>query len=200
MPIIQPITTAHVAKFNISPYAENIGGGLWLTNGYWFVYSFGCVDSFRSPDNWFSIQDLEAANKFVGKDNMTTNDAIEIARNSFSKLGYKLEDFHVNETPTRIEGSFDVDKLGHVPFCRVIWESPEAATSEERQKSYSVRFDMDLQKKQIVGMSLSGTNFFRPSEQVDVKPEMESDYRKRIQHSLNVGTNMPPPIKKYTDQ
>ena len=194
LPIIQPIALAHVAKCSISPYAENIGGGLWLTNGYWFAYSFGCVDSFRSPNNWFTIQDFEGASRFVGKDNMTTNEAIDFARKSFVKLGYKAETFNLNDNPTRVEGSFDVKQLGHIPFYRVVWESPEPATMEERMKSFSVRFDVDLDRRQIVGMSLSGTNFFRASPQIGVKPESEADYEKRIKSKMFIRTNAPPHI------
>jgi hypothetical protein len=195
LPIIQPITPAHVAKCNISPYAENVGGGFWLTNGYWFAYSFGCVDSFRSPDNWFTIQDFEGVSRFVGQDNMTTNDAIDFARKSFVKLGYMAETFNLNNNPTRIEGSFDVKQLGHIPFCRVVWESPESTTVEERMKSFSVRFDVDLGKRQIVGMSLSGTNFFRASPEIDVQTELESDYKKRIKSKMFIRTNVPPHIR-----
>lgn len=183
LPILQPVTSAHVTHSTISPYTENVGGGFWLTNGYWFAYSFGCVDSFRSPDNWFTIQELEGANRFVGKDNMTTNDAIELARKSFVKLGYSPETFHVNESPSQVEGTFDVPQLGHIPFCRIVWGN---------SGNYSVRFDVDLDKKQIVGMSLSGTNFFRASPEIAVKPELETDYKKRIRATLNMGTNEPP--------
>lgn len=187
LPILQPVTSAHVAHCTISPYPENVGGGFWLTNGYWFAYSFGTVDSFRSPDNWFTIQELEGANRFVGKDSMTTNEAVEFARKSFSKLGYK-EDF-LNGNPSRVEGSLDVPQLGHIPFCRIVWEN---------SGNYSVRFDVNLNKKQIVGMALSGTNFFRPNLQVGVKPELQSDYLKRIKGDLIMGTNPPPrlaPVK-----
>jgi hypothetical protein len=187
LPIKQPITAEQVARFNINPYTNNVGGGLWLTNGYWFVYSFGCVDSFRSPDNWFAIQEFDGVQRFVGNDNMTTNDAVEFTRNYFIKLGYQIETFHLNEKPARIEGPFEAKQLGHIPFCRIVWESPEPTTLEERQNSYTIHFDVDLQKKQIVGMELSATNFFRPNPEIGVKPELESDYRKRTQ-----GTNSPP--------
>ena len=191
LPIIQPITTAHVSKFNASPLADNVGGGLWLTNGYWFVYSHGCVDSFRSPNNWFTMQEVEDAPKFVGKENMTTNEAVQFARDSFVKLGYKLETFHLNDNPTHLEGSYDLP-LGHIPFCRVLWESPDATTLAERMNSYSVRFDIDLQRKLVVGMVLSGTNFYRPNLEVSVKAESESDFQKRTKMKLNMNTNAPP--------
>lgn len=130
---------------------------------------------------------------------MTTNDAIEFARKSFEKLGYKIEECHLNENPARVEGPFDLKTLGHIPFCRVIWQSPEANTTSERMRGYTVQFNIDLQKKLISGMSLSGTNFFRPNLQVDVKPEFESEYRKKIQKQMTINTNFPAHLKKHLD-
>ena len=204
LPIAQPITIEQVARFNTSPYADNVGGGLLLTNHYWFVFSSGYVDSFRSPDDWFINQSLEGVERFAGKDNMTTNVAIEFARSSFSKLGYTPETFHVNEQPTSLEVPSDSKKIGHIPYCRIIWESPEATTRQERLNSYTVKFDIDMQRKLVVGMFLSGTNFWRPNPKIDVQPELESDYRKRIQsHTnfpvLNINTGKPPNILRKTE-
>lgn len=120
---------------------------------------------------------------------MSTNDAIDFARTSFTKLGYNPADFHLNEQPTRFEGPYDTKKIGHVPYCRVVWKSPKASTREERAKSYSVQFDIDMQHKQVVGMSLAGTNFWRPQPKIVIQPELESDYRKRMQ--ISVHTNVP---------
>lgn len=192
LPIAQPITVEQVARFNTSPYMDNVGGGLWLTNHYWFCFEWGFVNGFRSPDNWFANQELEGVERFAGKDNMTTNDAIELARSSFVKLGYKPADFHANEQPTSIEGPFDTKKIGHVPYCRVEWTSPKATTREDRAHYYQVQFDIDMQRNQVVGMALSSTNFWRASPKIDVVPELESDYRKRTQGKIFINTNAPP--------
>ena len=196
LPITQPITIEQVGKFNASPYTNNVGGGLWLTNHYWFAFSFGYVNGFRSPDDWFSIQNFDNIERFSGKDNMTTNSAIEFARTSFSRLGYQPEMFHINEQPTSIEIPPDSKKIGHIPYCRIIWESPEASTREERLKSYTIQFDIDMQRRQVVGMSLSGTNFWRQSPTIDITPEPA--YQNSIQNHTNVpvriNTGQPPII------
>src|SRR5882724_7496742 len=97
LPIAQPITVQQVARFNTMPYPDFVGGGLWLTNGYTFVFEWGYVNGFHSPNDWFSEQDIVNLERYAGKDNMTTNEAIELARSSLTKLGYKPADFHVNE-------------------------------------------------------------------------------------------------------
>ena len=189
--IAQPIIIAQVDRFNPSPYRDNVGCGLWLTNRYWFCFENGYVSGFRSPDDWFTIQDFENVERFAGKESMTTNDAIELARSSFGKLGNKLNDFQMNVQPTRLEGPIDSKKIGHVPYCRVVWESPEANTREESAHSYKIQFDIDMQRKLVVGMSLSSTNFWRPDPKIGVEPELESDYLKRIQGHMFVRTNAP---------
>lgn len=170
---------------------ENVGGGLWLTNHYRFVFSFGYVDEFSSPNDWFTIQDFDNVRQFVGKDDITTNDAVELARRSFVKLGYSLTDCNVSEQPSRLDGPYDIKTVGHIPYCRVVWQNPEATNGENYQKSFTVQFDIDMQRKQIVGMALSGTNFWRQNVEVGVKPELESDYRQRIQPKMFINTNAP---------
>lgn len=196
LPIEQPITMNQVARFNVSPYKDYIGGGIWLTNGYWFVYSFGVVDGFRSPSDIFAIQDADNFAQFIGKDNMTTNEAIDLARRGFENLGYAIRDFCLDKPPTTIQGPSELKGLGHVPFCSLLWEIPEPSTNEEKRISYSVRFDVDMQRKQIVGMSLSGTNFWRSNLVIDVVPETEIEFRRKQQRKVTFSTNAPKSILK----
>lgn len=184
LPISQPVTMAQVGRFVTSPSSENVGGGLWLTNHYWFDFGFGYVGAFHSPDDWFASQDIDGLERFVGKDNMTTNAAIEMARHYFVILGYDAKKYQVDNKPTKVEGPFDNMKIGHVPYCEITWESPEATTLEERHKSYTVQFDIDLQRKQVVGMNLFCEDFFLPNPKLDVVTETEADYRKRIKGSV----------------
>src|SRR6185312_4821041 len=93
LPIPQPVTPAMVREFRPSPYKEFIGGAVILTNGDWFTFNNGAVDGYRSPDNAFK-DDAPAENwpKYAyGKDNMTTNDCLALARESLTKIGYKPE-------------------------------------------------------------------------------------------------------------
>jgi hypothetical protein len=193
LPIEQPITANQVAHFGASPYKDFIAGGIWLTNHYWFAFENGHVGGFRSPDDWFTMADeyWDHLERYVGKDNMTTNEAIELARISFRKLGYKPEDFNADGKPTKVEGPYDNKKLGHIPYYRIEWNSPEAANQEEFNRSYHIQFDVDMQQKRVVGMSLISKRFFQPNPKIDVVPELESDYRKRIQGKMFIRTNAP---------
>ena len=189
LPLSLPITPAQVNRFNYT--LQNTA--LWLTNNYWFVLENGKVRGFRSPDDWFTMAQeyWDHLERYVGKDNMTTNEAIELVRVSFRKLGYDPKDFGVDALPTQLQGSHDNQKLGHIPYCRIEWSSPQAANQEEFNRSYHIQFDIDMQTKQIVGMSLNGKKFFRPDPKIDVEPELESDYQKRMQGHMFIRTNAP---------
>lgn len=202
LPIAQPITTNQVIWLSPLHIKGRVGCGVVLTNHYWFQFTSGYVASFRSPDDWFAEQDPAAnVSHYIGKDNMTTNEAIKFARNSFRKLGCKPKMFHVDASPTKLEGPFDSKKSGHVPYCRIEWESPEATTREEHDHSYKIQFDIDMQRQQVVGMVLISTNFWRPPPKLDVETELESDYQKRISGKMFIRTNAPPhwPTNKPPD-
>lgn len=196
LPIAQPITANQVAQFRTMPYKEFTGGGLWLTNGYWFSFEMGYVGSFSSPDNYFRSEDVHwppNLQRFYGKDNMTTNEAIQLARESFRKLGYKPEDFHVDGPPSSVNGPCDMPDSNHIPFCQVHWDSPESIIQAMLRHTYNISFEIDMQRKQVVGMNLSSRDFFRPQPKIDIEPELESDYRKRMKAQTSTGTNSPAP-------
>jgi hypothetical protein len=182
LPIPTPIAAGQVARCNISPWEENVGCGVRLTNGYFFSFAMGAVQSFRSPINWFyntndDWSDAEYFKRYQGKDNMTTNEVIELARNSFEKLGYTPDDFNIRNSPTRIEGPFNSRRFGHLPYCRIEWDSPESKIRNLLRMDYSIQFDVDMQNKQIVGMNLSGRQFWQSNPKIAVIPDLETNYQ-----------------------
>lgn len=190
LPIKTPITISQVAHFAPPIRTNYWTAAIWLTNRYWLAFHCGYVEGLRSPDDFFTQQDFEGVERLVGKDNMTTNEAIDLARNSFVKLGYKLTDFHMEGPPTRFKGPAE-SRVGHIPFCQAIWESPEGETNVD--KSYSVEFHVDTHKKQIVGMFLSSRKFWRPEPKIDAAPEMEPVRHKQTSDSEESTVRLPTP-------
>jgi hypothetical protein len=212
LPIPQPITTSQVQRFGTSPVKDRIGGGLMLTNQYFFTFEYGIVTSFRCPDDYFTMADenWEHLERYVGQDNMSTNEAVQLARDSFRKLGYKPEDFGVDGPPTTFLGPHDSKRLGHIPYCRVKWESPAPPEAMESDlkfaqsyllTNYSVYFDINLQTKQVVAMWRCSRRFWKPNPEIDVVPELESDYRKQTQMHMFIRSNAPPhwPLNQATN-
>ena len=184
LPVQQPIDFVQVSWFQPMPYLDEIGGRVDLTNQYSFFFSSGYVNSFHSPNDWFANTnddwaDVEYFKRYLGKDNITTNEAIELARDAFRKLGYKPADFQLQFTPTRFHKASDVERIGgHIPYCQVEWDSPESSVQSMLGLEFSIQFDVDMQHRQITGMSLSGRRFFRPNPKVSAVPEIETDYQR----------------------
>ena len=183
LPIPQPITASQVAHFNVNPMKGFIGGGLWLTNNYQFAFDNGYVQMFRNlNDNPFLIDDAaQTWPRFAGKDSMTTNDAIELARDTLRKLGYDPKLLRADGPPFSVQGSYDMKAGYHFPYCDIRWDDDIVG----------LHFQIDMNKKVLVGMSISSTNCFRPDPKIDVVPELESEYQRRVREKMFTRTNAP---------
>jgi len=184
LPIPQPITTSQVAHFNVGRMEGEVAGGLFLTNHYQFAFGNGYVHVFHNlNDNPYVISDDPAQTwpRFAGPDNMTTNDAIEFARDTLRKLGYNPKLLHADGPPFSVHGPYDMKAGYHFPFCDIQWDDEKVGLD----------FQIDMNKKMLVGMSLVSTNCFRPDPKIDVVPELESDYQKRIRGNMFIRTNAP---------
>jgi hypothetical protein len=126
---------------------------------------------------------------------MTTNEVISMARDALSKLGYKPELTHSYEAPT-LEGPYDLRRIvGHVPYCRVIWDWPKMDHSVDANLNH-IHITINMETKALVGMELtfSRTNLavLGAPITVNVVPELQSDYRKRVKGKMFIRTNAPP--------
>jgi hypothetical protein len=189
LPIPQPVTVSQVKTFMPYPFTNYIGGVLTLTNGdRFFENGQGYVNAFYGysnccapPEDWGPGQYYKLTN-FWGKVTMTTNEVIEFARNSLRKLGYDPKVFHADGPPTHFESSFEFDG-STVPCCLVEWR--------REHRSDTIAISINAEKRQIVRFSLISTNASRPPPAIDVKPELESDYRNRTGLKMFVRTNAP---------
>lgn len=203
LPIPLPITSNQVLEFRVNPIQGMIGGGLWLTNHYLFRYENGCATSFRSPANFFYEESFPfPISKYTGRDNMTTNDAIELARDTLRKLGYTPELLYADKPPASFQGSFDTKDGHHVPYCEIRW-SKNATSEEDRTNSANLEFQINMESKQVVGMSIVSPKIWQPSPVINVQPELESDYRKHFRNHTNapvhLNTGAPPNILRKTE-
>lgn len=192
LPIIQPVVTEHVLRFNPNPYKGHLSGTVVLTNNYWFSFDQrGFVDSFTSPTNWFSEQEDFVANlpRYVGQTRMTTNEMVAFARETLLKLGHEPSVTHADTTPV-LEGPYNPQQGGHVPYCRVLWEPIKDQDSEGYSK---VRVEINTQQKTVVGLYLgfARTNRIGTPLKIDVKPETQSEFRQRTKATLYFNTNAP---------
>ena len=126
---------------------------------------------------------------------MATNEVVAMARDALIKLGYKPELTHSYETPG-LEGPYDLHRkevAGHVPYCRVIWEWPKTDNMVDLNR---IKIEINMETKTLVGMDLvfSRTNSLPTTPlKVDVVPELEADYQKRLKANgkMFINTNAP---------
>jgi hypothetical protein len=193
LPIPLPITQSQVKKFRVNPIQGYVGGGVFLDH-YQFAYDRGSVTVFHNLTNNPFIKD-DPANTwkaFAGKDNMTTNDAIDFARNIIVKMGYTPDELHADVLPFSLHGSYNMNAGYHVPYCEIMWDNENTVSVTN---AISLDFQIDMERKQLVGMELVGRIFWHSNPPVNVTPELESDFRKRVRSAPHVGmyydTNAP---------
>lgn len=193
LPIPQPITVAQVQAFKPSPIKGALGGVLTLTNGDRFFQHHGYIDLYYGYNNFLtappdiengSREQLEQwAESLFGPVNMTTNEVIAFARDALRKLGYDPAVFSANRPPTRFHGPGRTPAGKPIPFCRVEWNYPDLDDI--------VQFEINVNRKEVVGFSLVSTNAWRPDPKLEIEPELEADYRKRVQGTMFIRTNTP---------
>jgi hypothetical protein len=193
LPIPQPITTVQVQKFFPHPIKGTIGGVLTLTNGDRFSFEGGYVGLYRAyknanmPPDDFEYGENDKLYGWLatmyGPVKMTKKEMIEFARDSLRKLGYDPKVVGADRRPDLFDGPYKV-RGNSVPFCRIEWRGGKTTNF--------VTFDINVEKKQVVRLSLSGNYFMRPNSKLDVEPELERDYRKRVQGTMFIRSNAPP--------
>lgn len=200
LPIAQPITQAQVQRFIPSEYKNYVAGAVILTNGYRFTFAGGYVAGFQTysngcymPEDW-GVDDYPRCTNFFGTMKMTTNEVIELARTSLQKLGYDLKKIHADRTPTAFSGPMVIDQYGGgiIPCCTVEWRSEGIMDK--------IRFSINAETKQVLGYSLASPSARRPDPKLDVEPELEKDYRKRVQGTMFKRTNAPPRLQSSPEK
>jgi hypothetical protein len=195
LPIPQPIVVEQVREFRPSPYKEFIGGAVILTNGDWFTFNNGAVDMYRSPEDAFTDDNpSEDWPKYAyGKDNMTTNDALALARASLTKLGYKPELLGCDVPPRWVSGPFDLKDGNHVPYYQMRWQRyTEPKNLQEQENNDFVTVEINMNKKAVIGLNIASRKIQRDPPKVSVTPELEKDFKRRSLGTPFTRTNAPP--------
>jgi len=188
LPLPQPIPLNQVISFRRVHTRDSLLCNVTITNvsnRFRFSYGNGCVFDFKMDH--IPFLDDDPANDWksyaFGKDNMTTNDAINLARNSIKKLGLDPKDFHADMPPTLFQGDYYLKDGNHVPFAKILWQSPDAKNLEEQQNGYYLEFFINMNKKTLIGATIVTRKIWGE------EPKIASD--PQIQGKWSVRTNAP---------
>lgn len=160
LPVPRPITVNQVGRTHVASYTWKLQTGIWLTNGYWFLFDThggnplsGFVAGYSTPTNFFREQEFndDVWAKYFGVSRMTTNEAIALARAALLKAGFTPNVTHADQPPHRVDGPDEIERLhAHVPYCQVLWEWPGTGVPHAVKDHTSIRVQINTETKALV--------------------------------------------------
>jgi hypothetical protein len=193
LPIPLPITQSQISHAGIDNRLGRVGAGIWLTNNYWFMFSFGTVISFRLNTNNPFLEQNPTGNwsKYAyGEINMTKGEAIQLARDSIGKLGYNVKELNADVPPTTFTGPYTLPNGHQVPYCEFTWDV-KAHSKETVKTAHYYEFQVDMDRKHLIAMSLIGERFWTTNPPLSVKPILVEDAINGGQSRMHTNTNAP---------
>jgi len=164
LPVPRPITAAHVMQSGILPWRDKdgsiAGGGIGIQEGFSFAFENGFVSRFEGPHSYFGLQDPDEIPKFYGTVRMTRGEAIQMARDTLTKLGIPLETVFAEQEPRVTEPPRHGTNT--VPRYRIEWLDPRQGVSP------SIDIEIDADAKRVEQMVLLNRSLYRPAPKVEV--------------------------------
>jgi len=120
-------------------------------NGSQFWISHGVVTDFDTPGSYFSMQDPDLLPRFLGNATMTTQEVVELATNTFYRLG-KNGNPLANAVPfLKDGGEFNGQTI---PFYQIFLHKTNNGITGAGD------IEIDARKRQVVSMHLSHWDFY----------------------------------------
>ena len=164
LPIPRPLTTNHVARFELYdnrgwPHSE-----LELTNGWRFIYRNSMVNGFYAPDALFSkYQRRILIKEFLGKWNMTERQAIALVYETLTKLNYPTNHVHIGFRP---EISTAAVRKGAIPRFRFSWWYKQNKNDTDLHSK--VEAEVDASKRELKSLYYDDKAYWNHPPPIDV--------------------------------
>jgi hypothetical protein len=172
LPVPAPITTNQVSGFKCDPRLGQTGGVLTLTNGCQFTFLEGRVTLYRSPESYFSLQDMELIPRFYGPVRLTEKQSLAIALSVIGKLGYEKSAFNASKPPLITPP----EKIGtnYIPRYRFRWLDPNVPTFQDAAATIPALLDVEVNAESgRIEMVVINSRYTRqPSPKVDMAPPL----------------------------
>lgn len=189
LPIPTPMTTNHVDRFSPRRLPGDVGGTVILTNGWRLGFHRGHLEAFEAPRNYLTLQDPDRIAEFFGTVNIDTNQAIRLARDTLKRMDYAERLPKTTKSPSTLEGPREW--RGHIlPYYLIEWRW-KTGDSE-----HAVVFNIDADKREVTRFYVASTKLWRDPPPIDVVPEMESEYRKRVMEGQQIHRRDSPPERR----
>jgi nitrogen fixation protein len=164
LPISLPIKAEDIARCAILPDMgkdEDLSGAsITLKNGFEFYFGAGHVFGFSRGNTYYGLQDPDEIPRFYGQIQMTTNEAVKLARETIKKIGIPLEDVFADREP-EITLPSHADTTNVVPRYELEWPDPCG--------DY-IKMEINAETKQVEFLYMLSRNLKQPSPKIDVSP------------------------------
>ena len=101
-----------------------------------------------------------------GPINITTNDAINLVKESVHKLGYSVKVLNDNAPPTSLTGPFILNDGNRVPYCEMRWV-------DNTHNGYYIEAQVDMERKTLIELNVISRELNRKSPSVSVTPAID---------------------------
>lgn len=163
LPIPRPLTTNHIARFELSDNGGWPHSVVELTNGWQFVYRNSMVNGYYAPDNlfWFRRKGQQTLVKdYTGKWKMTERDAIKLAVKTLAKLNYPTNLVHTDSAPKVIK-----PVVPGIPRYFLSWEFLNETQDDIVSK---VEAEVDADKGELKSLYFDNQAFWGKPPLIDV--------------------------------
>lgn len=162
-----------MASFRCDPRKDHVGGMVTLTNDFQFTFLDGRVCVYRSPDSYFSLQNIEAVPEFYGRVSVKEKEALALTRKAIDSLGYtdlvpELKQKPLVTLPERIG-------TNQIARYRFRWIDARFAANSSRHPNFMpVVLDVEVNASQprIEMFSMVAPRTSRSAPKVDIVPPL----------------------------
>jgi hypothetical protein len=162
----KPITQSDIAKFQVQPFRE-LTAFVLLNDDWIFEYSFGHLRRIQNLRGYASLQDPDLIPHYYGEVKMTKDEAVQMARDTLTKLGISLEDVFAEQEP-RVTSPVLIG-TNVVPHYQIEWLDPRADNVS------SVDIHINANTKQIERIYTSSKFLGHPLP-IDISPIPAPDW------------------------
>jgi hypothetical protein len=163
LPIPRPLTTNHVARFQLSDNGGWPHSVLELSNGWQFVYRNSMVNGYYAPDNlfWFPRSNQRTLIKdFAGRWKMTEVEAIKLIGQTLAKLNYPANLVHTDFAP-----KIRKPDIPGIPRYFIVWEYLNETQDDIESK---VEAEVDADNGELKSLYFDNKAFWNKPPQIDV--------------------------------
>ncbi len=162
LPVPRPLTTNHIARFELSDNGGWPHSVVELTNGWQFVYRNSMVNGYYAPDNlfWFRRKGQRTLVKdYAGRWNVTEAEAIKLVSQRIAKLNYPTNLIHIDFAP-----KIRKPALPGIPRYFLSWEFLNATQDDIVSK---VEAEVDADKGELKSVYFDNQTFWGKPPPID---------------------------------